>query len=115
MIGRPRIELSSLDPQRVEVLHECLFEESGELLPAQPLLLHSSNYPVLDVGYVLHLRDSVALELQKAPQEILEEESPEVSYMGVIPDRRAASVHPHLLVSQGSEGEELPPVTVVEP
>src|SRR6266446_4023835 len=85
--------LRPLDPQRVEFLEEGLDVWLGELVDRLAVLGGLLDDAVLDVGEVHHLGDAISLLEEDPAQQVLEEESAEVTDVRIIVDGRAAGVH----------------------
>ena len=92
-----------LDPEPVAVLLERAREGVHVRAERHALLAGGGDRPVVHVGQVHDVEDLVAAGLEPAPQQVLEEERPEVPDVGVVVDRGPAGVQRDPPRLQGDE------------
>ena len=91
------------------------FDELLRVLAQRPAGLHRlGDRAVVDVGVVAHLRDAMALGLERAAQHVEGDERAEVADVSARVDREAARVHPHVVAHRWGERFFLPREGVVE-
>ena len=106
VLGRLRVAVGGADPQRRGVVEHRRRVLLGDLGRREPLVLHRELHLVdgLDGGFVGHVPDVgdvhdllhlEALELERAADQVVEHEAPQVPQVGVAIDRRTAGVHRH--------------------
>ncbi len=113
--GGSRVDIRRPDPQRGQVLEKGCDVLCRVDVNVDPLLLRFADDPVLDVRQVADVGDFVALGFQKAMEQVLEEDGPEVADVGEVVHRRSAGVHAHVARFQGGEFLDPPGGRVVQP
>src|SRR4051794_31431022 len=91
-VRRPRIDGGVLDPEILPVFVKGVDVVLHVLPERDPLLPSGIDRPVVDVGQIHDMKNVVAAGLEPAPEEVLEQEGPKVSDVGVVVDRWAAGV-----------------------
>ena len=80
------------DAEIVPVLEEGGDERRHQRLDRHRALSRLADDPVVHVGEVHDVKHLVAARLEPAPEQVDQEEGPEIPDVGVVPDRRAAGI-----------------------
>ena len=103
VLGRARLEVGLLDPERGGVLVHRRDEARGQRLDRLAVLLRALDDLVVDIGDVAHVGDVEPERAQPAPHHVEHHHDPRVAEMAVVVDRHAADVHAHLAGYQGDK------------
>jgi len=107
VLGGLRVEIGRPDPERSRIVEHRIGVLLRDLLGREALVLGRELHlvdgfggrfvgHVANVGDVHHLCDREALELERAADQVVEHEAPEVPEMRVPIDGRAAGIHLHV-------------------
>src|SRR3954468_12097600 len=114
VVGGARIGRRLLDPQVLPILVKRI-DVMPDIFPERLACLFGAvDRFVVHVGDVHDVKDLVAARLQPAPEEVLEQEGPEVSDVGVVVDRGTTGVERYPARLQRLERLDLAAQGVVE-
>ncbi len=115
VLGGPRLGVRRPDPEPVAVFLERASERVHMLPERHALGRRRRDGAVVDVRQVHDVEDLEPARLEPAAQEVLEQEGPEVSDVGVVVDRGPAGVQRRPPRVKGHERLDLAGEGVVEP
>ena len=102
-LGRARLEIRDLQPERRTVLLHGEREAPRELGPVLAVLRRALNDLVVDVGDVANVGDLEAARAQVALHQIEHRQHPRVTEVNVVVHGDAADVHAHFVAAQRLE------------
>ena len=109
MFCRARVEFSPLDAEEIEIVKERSCVLFCELVKIKIIFTTHLDDPVIHICQIHHLCYFVAAVLEKSAKEIFKQKRSVVADMRIIPNSRAARVHPYLSIIKGFEFFQLSP------
>ena len=115
VLDRARLDVRRQQPERIAVGVELLRPEGREILQRLPRRLRVADRLVVDVGDVADMESPHPAGLQRAAEDVLEHEGPEVPDVRGTVNGGSAAVEPVGRAIQGAELLELAGQRVVKP